>query len=388
MRSLILLLVCLGTMLGLITCVDPVASTVDSSLNVVIIDGGVTNLDELQVIRLSRSHPDPLTGRFGQVPLTGATVKIVIDSTQTVPLTERGLGYYQAPDGFKGQVGHAYQLRFTLVDGIDYQSSNERLQPVPPINQVRAQFNANSLTSTQRLNNVYAAAHDFYVDFTDPADQTNYYRWIWIDWERQEWCKSCNEGLYQIIDTQGNLIEDCVSEPRFTYPRYDYNCRTQCWEILYGNDLVLFTDQYSNGSTIKALRVAQIPLYSNEHCLVEIRQMSLTQQAYAYFRQLDKQTRNSGGVASAQPALLVGNISNLTRKNGPVVGYFTASAVSSRRYWLTRDDAIGLTPGLFQALNGYQPVNEPSNGARYRPPLAVCIPSDTRTPYKPEGWRE
>lgn len=383
----VILLICLGSGFGLVTCVDPIESTVNSSLNVLIVDGTITDLAEQQIIRLSRSKADRLTGRFGYAPVTKATVEVVVDSSVVIACHETTDGNYQLPSDFKGQVGHVYKLRFTLSDDTHYESTAELLQPVAPITSVRAEFNPNSLSSTQRLNNVYTAAHDFYIDFTDPAAQTNYYRWEWKDWEHQEWCRSCNGGRYQIMDAQDKLIEDCVNE-QFTYPRFDYNCRTQCWEILYGNDLALFDDQYSNGNTVKALRIAQIPLYSKEHCLIEIRQNSLTKQAYTYFKRLNDQTQHTGGVAGAQPALLVGNIHNVARQNEAVVGYFTASSVSTTRYWLSRSDATGFTPGLFQALNGRDPVNEPSYYGRYRPPLAVCVSSETRTPFKPQGWQD
>ncbi|GAB4016129.1 hypothetical protein GCM10028808_43590 [Spirosoma migulaei] len=382
------ILICLCSCLGLVTCVDPIESTINSSLNVIIVDGTITDVAEQQVIRLSRSQADRLTGRLGSVPITKATVAVVVDSLTVISCPETDDGSYQLPSDFKGQAGHAYQLRFTLSDDTQYESTTEILQPVAPITQARAQFNATSLSSTQRLNQVYAAAHDFYIDFTDPPDQTNYYRWEWKDWERQEWCRSCQGDIYQIADEQGKLIEDCIKD-RFTYPHFDYNCRTQCWEILYSNDLTLFDDQYSNGNMVKALRVAQVPLYSKEHCLVEIRQTSLTKQAYTYFKRLNDQTQKTGGVAGAQPALLLGNIYNLAKKNEPVVGYFSASGVSAVRCWLTRSDATGFAPGLFQALNGRDPVLEYGvQPARYRPPLAVCVSSDSRTPYKPEGWRD
>jgi hypothetical protein len=362
-------------------------STVNSSLSVIVVDGTITNLPEPQVIRLSYARADRLTGRPGNLPITKATVEVVVDSARVIACQETEAGRYQLPDGFKGQIGHTYQLRFTLPDDSRYESSAEKLQPVPLIDQVRAQFNPYSLTSTERLNGVYTAAHDFYVDFTDAADQTNYYRWELVDWERQEWCHTCNGGRYQITDVQGNLVEDCVNE-QYSYPRFDYNCRTSCWEIIYNTDLTLFTDQYTNGNPIKALHVGRIPLYSKEHCLVEIRQTSLTKEAYTYFQRLNEQTHKTGGVAGAPPVLLVGNVHNAARRNEPIVGYFSASGVASMRYWLTRNDADGFTPGLFQALNGRDPATEPSYFGRYRPPLAVCVSSDNRTPVKPEGWQD
>jgi hypothetical protein len=388
MRSLaVKLLICLGICLSLFTCVDPDELTLNSSLDVLIVDCTITDLAETQVIRLNRSKSDLLTGRTGYVPVTKATVQIVVDSSSVVIAPETTDGRYQLPSYFKGQVGHVYQLKFTLSDGSRYESSPERLQPVAPIGQVRAQFNPTSLEGTERLNNAYSAAHDFYVDFTDPADQPNYYRWDWLDWERQQWCRSCNKGLYQIRDAQDNLLEDCVNNTlNASFPNYDYSCRTSCWEIIYSNNLVLFNDQFSNGNAVKGVLVGRVPLYSKEHSLVEIRQSSLTKKAYDYLKRLNDQTQTTGGVAGSQPALLVGNVQNVAQRNEPVVGFFTVSSVSSVQYWLTRSDATGTAPGLFQALNGHDPTPEPSSGNR--PPTAVCVASDSRTPYKPTGWRD
>ncbi|RRA98137.1 DUF4249 domain-containing protein [Larkinella rosea] len=390
MRSLTLkFLICLSAVVSLLTCVDPVESTIYSSLNVLVVDGTITDKAEPQLIRLSRSRADRLTGRFGYVPITKASVQIVVDSVDVVIAPETTDGRYQLPADFRGQVGHTYQLRFTLSDGTRYESTPELLQPVAPIRQVRALFNPTSLSATERLANFYyPAAHDFYVDFTDPADQTNYYRWDWMDWEHQDWCRTCSQGLYQIRDAQGHFIEDCVpANSNFFTATFDYNCRTACWEILYSHDLVVFSDQNTNGNPVKGLRIGRVPLYSNDPCLVEIRQSSLTKKAYQFFNRLDEQTRALGGVADSQPALLVGNVHQVARQNEPVVGYFTVSSVSAVRYWLTRNDAIGMGPGLFVALNGRGPVDEPQS-VQGRPPLAVCVPSDTRTPVKPQGWQD
>lgn len=387
MRSTVVgVLISFSIGLCLLTCVDPIDAPINSSLDVLVVEATITDRAETQLIRLSRSKADLYTGRPGYVPVAKANVQVIVDSSQVVVAQETIDGRYQLPADFKGQIGHHYQLKFTLSDGSQYASTPEQLQPVAPIGQIRALFNPTSLSTTERLNNLYRAAHDFYVDFTDPADQTNYYRWEWIDWERQAWCRSCNGGLYQVTDDTGKLIEDCVNEA-YTYPHYDYNCRTACWEIIYSNDLVLLSDQFVNGNQIKSFRIGRIPLYSKDHCLVEIRQTSLTKTAYHYFAQLSEQTKQAGSVAGSQPALLVGNIHNLSKPNEPIVGYFTVAGVASVRYWLTRSDATGVAPGLFQALNGTDPINEPSV-RRYRPPLAVCVSSDTRTPYKPDGWQD
>ncbi|GAB3549052.1 hypothetical protein GCM10027577_26200 [Spirosoma fluminis] len=127
-----------------------------------------------------------------------------------------------------------------------------------------------------------------------------------------------------------------------------------------------------------------------------LRQTSLTADAYRYFNSFRQQTQNTGGLADTPPTALVGNVRNQANARENVIGYFAASAVTEVRYWLDRKDAYEPAPGLFLALNGRNPVSEPPPpfGPSFiidgppRPPTAVCRLSDTRTSFKPEGWRE
>lgn len=387
--------------LGLISCVDQVDKHINGIVNVIVIDGTITNLNEPQIVRLNRSKADSLTGRPGSTPIAKATVEIVVDSVQVVTFHETLDGTYQAPSNFVGQVGHTYQLRFTLSDGNRYVSTQQVMQTVPSISRVSTQFNPASLGPTQRLQGVYAAAHDFYVDTQDPAVQHNYYRWDWKLYEKQEWCHTCLNGLYLVWDvTETYIYENCYDATVLLNGEktlYDYACRSNCWDIFYNSDIVVFDDQSTNGNPISHKIVAQIPFYQYAPCLVEIRQIGLTQAAYQYYKILQDQTQNTGGLADTPPSPPLGNMHNVANSKELIVGYFSAGAVSSVRHWLNRKDAQGIPPGLFQVEKGREPQPEPTHIAlgvffpskRYsRPPTALCLPSDSRTPFKPEGWRD
>lgn len=373
-----------------VACVDPAEIGQTNMTDILVVDGTVTNLDESQIIWLNRAQPDRLTGRLGTVPITQATVDVWVDSSEIIHYRETANGRYLAPDGFKGKVGHSYQLRFSLADGTRYQSTTEVMPAVPAIDNLSVHFNPNSLAPAEQLDGSYAAAHEFYIDFKDPVDQVNFYRWDWVDWEQQEWCHTCNNGIYQVYKADSTLLEDCMSyRIGNSFYVYDYHCRTPCWEIIYGSALTLFSDRLSNGGLIQRWKAASIPLFSKEHALVELRQRSLTAAAYLYFKRLQDQTQRTGGVTDTPPAAPIGNVFNSMNPSRAIAGYFTASAVWAQRYWLTRNDATGYAPGLFMALNGRDPSPEGAiPGGRYRPPLAVCVPSDTRTPVKPKGWQE
>ena len=434
----LLLLVCLVAFGLPLSCVDPEDLTLRGTLDVIVVDGTITNLAEPQLIRINRSKADPLTGRFGVSPITKINVQVVVDSFQVIECHETVDGTYQLPSDFRGQAGHAYQLRFTLSDGTKYASNQQVMQPVPPISKSYAEFNPKSLPAGQFPN--FTAGHDIFIDTQDPADQRNYYRWDWTLYERQYWCKTCQNGvyavhkvlphtyLYQYYFVAGNeLYEDCfvppIGNPDNNAPyvptgdwKYDYNCRTQCWEMLHKYDIDVFDDQYSNGGFIAKRKVAIIPFYQHAPCLVDIRQLSMTSDAYRYYKLFQQQTQNTGGLADTPPTALAGNMHQVANLQERVVGYFSASAVSLIHQWLDRKDAEGIPFGatdptgphenvgddLFYALNFRKPNPEPAppyQGNRFppnvriwpntdRPPTTLCVPSDSKTPFKPEGWRE
>ncbi len=416
MRALLLSFLVL---LGLTACVDKLEDTFRGKLTILVVDGTITNLAEPQIVTLNRSGSDPLTGLPSSLPITKASVEVVVDSGQVIPAHETVDGRYQLPSDFKGQIGHSYQLRFTLPDGTHYVSTQQVMPAVPPIASVRAQFNPTSLAA-EPVRGI-TAAHDLFIDTQDPVNQTNYYRWDWKLWEKQDWCRTCVQGQYSInnvlvltspygqeyFQTGDLLFEDCFFPPpppnggRYPYWVYDYPCRTQCWAIFYGYKLNIFSDIYANGGLILNRQVAQIPFYQHEPCLVEIRQASLTPSAYRFYTLLADQTQNNGGVADTPPTASVGNVQNAANRQERIMGVFTASAVSTNRYWLDRKDTQGsIPPGLFQALQGRDPVLEPikprgepaldiiNNTAQQPPYTAICTPTDGRTPFKPVGWRD
>ncbi len=330
-------------------------------------DGNITNLPEPQVIKLNRAQADRLTGQFNTLPISKATVEVVVDSARVIACHETVDGSYQLPADFKGQVGHAYQLRFTLANGTRYVSSQQVMPAVAPIDKVSAQFNSTSL-SLQQLKG-YRAAHDIFIDSRDPASEHNYYRWEWKLWERQYWCHSCRQGVYSMYKvlptvykdrdyfvTGNELYEDCFSPPAGkageeapVVPQedwiYDYGCRTPCWQIIYGYDIVVLDDRFINGGLINQQRVAQIPFYDAGPGLVDIRQLSLTSDAYRYYKLFQEQTQHTGGLADTPPTALGGNVHQVDQPQVRVVGYFSASAVSLIHFWLDRHDTQGLSYG-------------------------------------------
>lgn len=317
-------------------CVDLYEPDFVSTLDLLTVEGTLTALPESQFIKLSRSVADKVTGRFGTPFVAGVQMEPVVDDTQIVSLRETIPGTYSAPVEFRGQAGHRYQLRFQLPDRTRYESSAETMPAVVLITKVYQQFNAQSLPVTPIKG--FTSANDVYIDFQDSADATNYYRWQWKLWERQEYC--------QVGDFQ------------------DLYCEPMCWKIIQNCEVDAASSLYNNGRTVVDKRVAKVPYFQDIACLVEIRQFSLIPGAYRHYKLLADQTQRTGTLTDTPPAAPVGNVKNVANDREIVVGYFSASSTYKTLYWLQRITNPGAPIGLFRGLYGRPPPIPPETPHR------------------------
>jgi hypothetical protein len=402
--------------IALLSCVDQIEYDRVNHINIIVVDGQITDQEEEQIVKINRSKSE--YGRFGSTAISNAIVELVVNSTEIIAFKEKGdkPGEYTLPTGFKGKVGSVYQLRIQLTDGTKYESTLEVMPQVPPIEKLIVRFDA---TEPFAANSGFSGVHNFYLDMKDPAQEQNFYSWDYTLYEKKKWCRTCKNGVYavnEIIPGQYRFsryylsgskpFEDCFTQvqsntqgaPPYinTEWKYDYECRDGCWEVMRNDAMNLFEDRNINGNRVLERKVARVPYYQCNGALVEIRQSGLTKEAFQYFRRFQEQTQSNGGIADTPPTALAGNIRNTANAREIVVGYFAASSVASVRYWLDRKDTGKAEPsGLFEALNLRSPNLEPSPpelayvliwDGPPRVPKATCLETDNSTSHKPKGW--
>lgn len=387
------------TLAGLLVCLSTCVSTFDPTLNpnavLLVVEGTLTDQPVAQAITLSRSTSSKDSSN--RTPVSKAQVQVIVNGMTTLTFAETQPGRYESrPDQFRGRVGDRYRLRFQTAEGIRYESSEETMVAVPPIQRVYDQYNANGPATI--ASELAAPSNDVFVDFQDPVGERNFYLWRTRLYEQQEWCESCQQGRYFLADigpigTGPIQVIGCVLDPTLgKYNFFDYVCRGPCWDIFYSTRVNVFADVYANGRQQIGRLVAQVPIVQKESALLDVEQLSLTVGAYRYYKLFEEQTQNTGTLVDTPPAPTVGNVHNLSDPNENVVGYFTASSVSITHYWLDRKNIpLGNYRGLFYAQKRRYPNIELSRGnpPEYGKgvPSAICIPSPTRTNVQPEGWR-
>lgn len=284
-------------------CVTPIDVVIDEEINVLVIDGYITTDTGPHEVRITRS------AKFGDIfvgtieLISKATVS-VRDQTGTVTqLIEDRPGFYFTPADFKGEVGYSYTLLVETIAGESYSSFPQKIAKAPAIKDVFFEFK-NTPTVNPFLTN---SGLDVLVEFDDPGDERNFYMWE-ID---GVFIQNTNPELY-IDPLSGNPApKDCCSV---------------CYRTENGIATDLLSDIQVNGNTI----VQKIAFLKDDRrrfqteFRIEIRQFSITEDAFEFFRVLRNQLEISGSIFDPPPATIGSNIINLNDPDAPTIGYFGA----------------------------------------------------------------
>ncbi len=300
-----------------------------------VVEGYVTSELKRQVVKLSNTA---YVNKPEFVPESGAQVTIVTGNGERYPLTESAPGIYGSIP-FAGVVGTTYKLDITRANGRHYSSSNVQMRPTPPIGNVYAQYLA-EVPEAQR-------GIQLYVDAEDQTGETRFFRW---DYEETYVVKTPFPSNYEWLG--GN----------------DWVFRTQPVGICYPTDSS--TSVYIKSTLgLSEDKVVAFPLRfidKDSYVLrikysILVRQYSLSQQGYTYWKTVKDINENQGTLYDKQPGTVAGNIS-ADGGNEIVLGFFDASAVSSKRIFLTPDDFSSAgyrAPGYQTSCNFLEPILAP-----------------------------
>lgn len=206
--------------------------------------------------------------------VTGALVSLKNETGVVEVLKEKEPGVYVMEH--VGQVGSTYQLYIQTAEGEEYESKPELLRAAPPIENISYKFKEKTAFEDEGY---YVS-----IDTYEPLGVGDHYRW-----------KQYVNGEY-------------LSEP---------------FDLLYASD------EFVDGNPIIGFEVNLEPLELNDHYRVE--QLSISEDAYNFFFQLQQQTAFVGSLFDSPPAALEGNIERIDGKSGPkALGFFGVSALRSK----------------------------------------------------------
>ena len=364
-------------LLSLQSCIDLYDVDFNQKNNVLVVEGFLTD-DYLNPDTIKILYSTYNGGNTFSTIITSVKASIVSKGGKETSLIEQKTGGFLPPKDFRIDPLEKYALKFSLPNGKQYESSYEQMSVTPPILRTYDKFNLESKLSEDGKK--FLSANEVYVDFQDIPKQKNFYLWRYTHFERIVHCLTCYTSQY---DPRTNQCSIKLASFNRT-PYYDYRCPGECYTIIPSKKFIITSDVVSDGEIITGQLIAKIPYHHIYGCLVEIQQMSISPLMYSFFRNLDQQENSTGGLADTPPSAIVGNINNLSNESEKVVGYFGVVSLQKKKYWVERKTANG----NFDYILGHVPFDEPNtNTDPSRPPVAPCVRSEFRTPFRPQGWQ-
>lgn len=286
-------------------CVEPFelpSAVADSDFLVV---EGFVNVDE-GISRIVLSRSQGLGVEVGPARESRAKVLVETEQRESFQLYETEPGLYQV-SGLQLHYGTPYRLRIETSGGKAYVSAFVSTQKTPEID---------SVTWSVSQGGVQVA-----VNTHDPANSTRYYKW---DYEEvYEYSAYFNS---QFVYRYGEVI---------TRPQNEsiYRCwRTDASKAIHvGTTVQLSQDVVRNFPLVYHL--GNSVQFGRKYSIL-VKQYGLSKNEYEYWQMLKKNTESVGSIFDAQPSQVTGNITCLTNPSEPVLGYFSARSVTSRRMFI------------------------------------------------------
>ncbi|WP_430811398.1 MULTISPECIES: DUF4249 domain-containing protein [unclassified Carboxylicivirga] len=317
-------LLTLFVLAGLWSCLEPYEVNLSDYEDLLVVDALITDENKSHYVRLSRS-----LSNSGDWPTmeSGAFVSISDQKGNEEVLTETAAGIYQTdPMHFIARVGSTYTLNIRTAGGEEYRSSPCTLLPKTDIDKVH--FKASRQWNDDKTEEWPGL--DIMVD--GDAYQGAYVRWLY----EEDW--------------------------KFEVPfptRIEYNYSTLNWEYVTPKNEICWKNERSSGvfihsfanqesSSLKNKKVCFVPSLHTDKLTVRysilVRQLSISQEEYAFWNKLKISTENVGDVFGTQPFSIQGNVENVNEKNEPVLGYFQTGSVTAKRLYINRRemDDLGL----------------------------------------------
>lgn len=286
----------------LCSCVEPFQPDIRDYSNLLVVDGFLTTEYPAARVKLARSFP---YDQNKQGIETGALVSVVSKNGSEIILSEKSPGQYYSDNSFMPEPGETYKLSIKPANGGNYESGWQSLIPSQEIDSIYYVADV-----AKPGNYGISEGIHIYVDAHGAEEDSRYYKWEWEEtWEilapvnlppKNSPCYQSSVSSIMEVSSTANLRENAIKEKKLFF-----------------------------------IPVTQPKL--NRRYSLNVKQYALTRDNYVYLEKLKKINEASGGFFDPIPAALTGNIRNTEQASEPVLGIFEASAVTTRRIFINRE---------------------------------------------------
>jgi hypothetical protein len=354
------------SILAVLACVDLYDPGLSGTNPRLVVECHITTQADYQYVYLTFDAPFNNTSNIFTNPVRRAKVSITDSNGQQYEFfddptpsnkinTKEGYNY-RSFEKFAAQIGHTYTLNIETLIGQKYQAISDKVSPVTAIEKVHTKFR--QLPVGSKL----VGTFDVYIDSPDPATETNFYKWDSFHVFQQGFCRE-----WYVFGRDGSVTVSNVD--RCCGSCFQKELCDECYQL--GNDKLI------NGKKIVGQYITSVPYSDITPYYLSIRQFGLSEAAYRYWKTVQEQSKNSGGLFDATPKSIKGNIRSLSQANEEVLGFFMATDVKQTNINIDRNLA-----------NPKPRVVLPYVGTNWiiTPDCYPCQESYNRSKTPPPGW--
>jgi hypothetical protein len=300
-------------------CVEPYDIATETFESALVIEGTITDQQETQQIKLSRTFR---VEEDTPAPENDAQVKVIGDDGTEYFFSSTGEGIYQSNNQFRANTGVNYTLEITTQDGRIYASNPTTLSGTSTIDDISA------IRTVQPIGGIESDGIAILVNSRSTSANNSYYRYTYEETYEIRSFYRVNE---KFIVTEDGGIAIVPKEEQ------DYICYT----TKFSNDIIL-----TNTSLLTDNNIESVPVHfinRNSRALayrysILVKQYALSREAYEFYEILKELSGSESLFSQNQPGSINGNVFSVDNSNERVLGYFSVSALDSKRLFFSFSD--------------------------------------------------
>lgn len=318
----------------LVRCVEPFIPVLDDNelSELIVVEGQISDKPGSMGVSLSYTapvYPDSRNVVNEFLPVTGAEVFIHDDRGNSFILIESGPGRYEPEDkNAHGIQGDSYYLSIATREGKQLESSMVLMEETPEIDEVfyqeesRTRFDQDIPYKENWLN--------ILVNTRASGENTKYFKWEFEEtWEFEM------PSYVNVYHGTGPF------DPPPTMESIEIDLEKKyCWVSERSASILTKSTFDSPTNEIKDFVIQSIGPPDdrlNYRYSILVKQYVINRQLYEFFRNVREANEETGGIYAKTPLQIIGNM-ECCDGSEPVLGYFMASPVKTKRIFISPSD--------------------------------------------------